>query len=121
MTHVLASLARRDAFEEAVALLEHAAQACQGSRVAGLDLDQHLIEETAAQLRAALDQAQVIGPEQRRAEVARQVERPPPHSVHLDGPAGAFALDLEGDSEVVTQLSALDLGLDPRRVVYRPH
>src|SRR2546426_7213035 len=112
--HVLTTLARRYALQEVVALLEHAPEARDGSRIARLDLDQHLVEEPAPQLGAALDQAQVVGPEQRHPEVAGQVDRPPACPVDLDRPTRAPALDIERDRQLPPGATGLHLGLDPR-------
>src|SRR3989454_5890236 len=112
--HVLTTLARRYALQEVVALLEHAPEARDGPRIARLDLDQHLVEEPAPQLGAALDQAQVVGPEQRHPEVAGQVDRPPACPVDLDRPTRAPALDIERDRQLPPGATGLHLGLDPR-------
>src|SRR2546427_4099929 len=112
--HVLTTLARRYALQEVVALLEHAPEAGDGSRIARLDLDQHLVEEPAPQLGAALDQAQIVGPEQRHPEVAGQVDRPPACPVDLDRPTRAPALDIERDRQLPPGATGLHLGLDPR-------
>src|SRR3989449_4730392 len=112
--HVLTTLARRYALQEVVALLEHAPEAADGWPIARLDLDQHLVEERAPQLGAALDQAQVVGPEQRHPEVAGQVARPPACPVDLDRPTRAPALDVERDRQLPPGATGLHLGLDPR-------
>src|SRR5207245_844154 len=89
--HVLTTLARRYALQEVVALLEHAPEARDGSRIARLDLDQHLVEEPAPQLGAALSRAQVVGPEQPHPDVDGQVDGPPtaPAARSCDGCEGA--------------------------------
>src|SRR5207245_8935682 len=111
--HVLTTLARRYALQEVVALLEHAPEARDGPRIARLDLDQHLVEEPAPQLGAALDQAQVVGPEQRHPEVAGQVDRPPACPVDLDRPTRAPALDIERDRQLPPGATGLPPALDP--------
>src|SRR5437870_13561055 len=63
--HDLTTLARRYALPEVVALLEHAPEARDGPRIARLARDQHLDHEPPPQLGAALDHAQVAGPQQR--------------------------------------------------------
>src|SRR5689334_23318504 len=84
LEHVLTVNAHGDPLEERVALLEDAAQACERSRVAGLDLDEHLVEEASPQLGTSLDQPEVVRPEKRDAEVARKVVSTAPRAIYLD-------------------------------------
>src|SRR5256886_14730413 len=114
LAHVLAAVARRYALQQVVPLREHAPQAREGSRIARLDLDQHLVEEPAPQLGATLDQAKVVGPKQRHPEVTGQVDCPPPCPVDLDRASGASSLNLESDHQLPPCVAGLDLGLDPR-------
>src|ERR1700686_2871682 len=86
LENVARLLARGDLFEQAVALLEHALQPGQGAGVAWLDLHEHLVQKPAPQLRSRFDEAEVIRPEERDAEAAGKIERPPPDAVHLDHP-----------------------------------
>ena len=65
-----AGILGRHPLEQAVALLEHPAEPGQGTRVARLDLDKHLVEEPAPELRTGLDKAQVVRPEEHHPEVA---------------------------------------------------
>jgi len=108
-------------WSRAVALLEDAAQRGERASVARLDLDQHLVEKAAPQLRAGLDQAEVVRPEERDPEVARQVERAPPCPIDLDGAFRALALDVKRDRQLAGQRTVLDRCLDSRARSDRAH
>ena len=112
--HVVAAFARSDPLEQAVALLQHAAQPGQRAGVTGLHLDQHLVEEAAAELGAGLDQTEVVGPEKDNPEVARQIDGSAPHAVDFDRPPRALAFDIQADGDLTPRRPIVDLCLDPR-------
>src|SRR5207245_7613672 len=84
-------LAGHDALQQAVALFEDPAQARKGSRIAGLDLDEQLVEEAPALVRTRLDEAEVVGPEEGDTEMSREVDSPATGGIDLGGGArGAY-------------------------------
>ena len=90
-----------------VALLDHAGVAAQGAGVAGLDLDQHLVQEPAPVLRPGLDQVEVIGPEKCDPEEAGQVDGSARLAVHFDPPPGTLPVDQDRDAHLGPLRSAL--------------
>ena len=88
-----------DPLQEAVSLLEHPAIGGQRPTVAPDHLDQHLVEESAPVFRAALDQVQILRPEERGLDFSGQVHSPPRAAIDPDRFDGPFRglLDLDRD------------------------
>src|SRR6266571_583640 len=110
--HARRLLAGGDPLEQAFALLEHPPEGGQVARVARLDLHEHLVEEAPALLGPRLDQAEVVGPEERHPEMARQVVDKPADTVDLDDAPYAFAFSVQRDRHLEPATRRLHLGVD---------
>src|SRR4029077_20354490 len=89
-----------DPLQQAVALLEDAAQPRERPRIPWLDLNQELIQKPAALLGPGLDQPEVIRPEEGDAEMPGKVARPAPGAVDLDGAVRSILIDRQRDGHL---------------------
>ena len=91
----LAAARAADRLEQRVALLEHpVVVGAQAGQPRGPQ-DQQVVEEAAPLRRVALDQREVLGREDHRADQADQVAGPGEHRLVDPGPVGAARVDLD--------------------------